>query len=169
MIHKPLRVLAIDPARRGAGFAVLEWPLALVDWGSRNVRTEKQAKTMDFVAKLIDHYQPNVIIVEACNVKTSRRSKWVKTTIGQIVRYASRRKIAVRSFSRLEIQAAFQAFGETTKYGIAKSIISHLPELAPSMPRFRKPWMSDDHRMPIFTAASLGLTYLYARSSAKDR
>lgn len=169
MTHKPLRVLAIDPSRRGAGFAVLEWPLALVDWGARNARTEKQAKTMEFVAKLIDHYQPNVIIVEACTVKTSRRSKWVKTLIGRIIHYAAKRKIATRSFSRLEIRAAFQAFGETSKFGIAKSISSQLPELAPSMPRFRKPWMSDDHRMPLFTATSLGLTYLYTRSSVKDR
>jgi Holliday junction resolvasome RuvABC endonuclease subunit len=169
MIHKPLRVLAIDPARRGAGFAVLEWPLTLVDWGVRNARTQKQAKTMGFIGKLIAQYQPTVVVVETCTVKTSRRSRRVKTLIGQIIRMTKKRNITVKSFSRTEVGQAFQAFGETTKYGIAKSIISQLPELTPSMPRFRKPWMSDDHRMPIFTATSLGLIYLYTRNRAENR
>jgi len=41
-----------------------------------------------------------------------------------------------------------------------KSVRSNqrFPELAPRLPRFRKPWMSEDYRMSIFDAVAFGLT-----------
>ena len=33
---------------------------------------------------------------------------------------------------------------------------NHFPELAPRLPRFRKPWMSEDYRMSIFDAIAFG-------------
>ena len=169
MINKPLRVLAIDPVRRGASFATLEWPLALIDWGVRNTRAKQEGKNIDFISRLVEQYQPSVIIVEDFTDKVSLRSPRVKTLINQISRYAAKQHIRVKALTREEVRQVFQTFGGKTKYGIAKTITSQFPELAPIMPRFRKPWMSADHRMPIFTATSLALTYLYTRNGRKDR
>ena len=84
MINKPLRVLAIEPVRRGASFAALEWPLALIDWGVRNTRAKQEGKNIDFISRLIEQYQPSVIIVENFTDKVSLRSPRVKTLINQI-------------------------------------------------------------------------------------
>ena len=35
------------------------------------------------------------------------------------------------------------------------------PELAPRLPRSRKPWMSEDYRMSIFDAVALALTFFF--------
>jgi hypothetical protein len=34
-------------------------------------------------------------------------------------------------------------------------------KLRPRLPRFRKPWMSEDYRMSIFDAVRLGITYFH--------
>jgi hypothetical protein len=38
------------------------------------------------------------------------------------------------------------------------AIAKRFPELAPRLPRFRKPWMSEDYRMSIFDAVAMALT-----------
>jgi hypothetical protein len=50
-------------------------------------------------------------------------------------------------------------FGASSKQEIAAAIANRFPELAPRLPRFRKPWMSEDYRMSIFDAVALGLIY----------
>jgi len=49
----------------------------------------------------------------------------------------------------------------TTKQEIAIAIAERFPELAPRLPRFRKPWMSEDYRMSIFDAVALALTFFF--------
>ena len=47
------------------------------------------------------------------------------------------------------------------KQEIAIAIAERFPELAPRLPRFRKPWMSEDYRMSIFDAVALALTFFF--------
>jgi hypothetical protein len=41
---REIRVVAIDPATRGFGFAVLEGANRLIDWGVKETKTDKEAK-----------------------------------------------------------------------------------------------------------------------------
>ena len=44
---KDIRVLAIDPSTRGFGFAVLEGPNRLIDWGVKETKTEQKRRTLE--------------------------------------------------------------------------------------------------------------------------
>src|SRR2546422_7703035 len=95
---KDIRVLAIDPSTRGFGFAVLEGPNRLIDWGVKETKTNKNARTLKLVEDLIDGYLPNVIVVEDYAGKGSRRCRRIQGLINDISKLAPKRKIRVRSF-----------------------------------------------------------------------
>jgi Holliday junction resolvasome RuvABC endonuclease subunit len=155
-----IRVLAIDPSTRGFGFAVLEGPERLIDWGVKETKTDKKRRTLKLIDDLIERYQPNVIVVEDYEGKGSRRCYRIQGLINDITKLAAKKNTKVRSFSRAKVKQAFSESGASTKYEIARAITNRFPELAPRLPRFRKPWMSEDYRMSIFDAVALGLTFL---------
>src|SRR5215831_10039059 len=155
---KDIRVLAVDPSTRGFGFAILEGPDRLIDWGVRETKVDKKRKSLRFIAELIDRYQPSVFVVEDYTRKGSRRCGRVRELINDISQLAVKRKVKVRSFSRAKVKQAFSETDASTKYEIAVAIAKRFPELVPRLPRFRKPWMSEDYRMSIFDAVGFGLT-----------
>jgi Holliday junction resolvasome RuvABC endonuclease subunit len=148
-------VLAIDPSTRGFGFAILEGPERLVDWGVKETKMDKKRRSLKLIGELIDQYQPNVIVVEDYAGKGSRRCRRIQGLINDISKLAAKRKIKVRSFSRLKVKQVFSESGASNKYEIAVAIAKRFPELVPRLPRFRKPWMSEDYRMSIFDAVAL--------------
>ena len=154
---KDIRVLAVDPSVRGFGFAVLEGEDRLVDWGTRSARENKRRECLRKVGELIDYYQPDVVVVENCAAKDSRRCLRVRRLIDAIVKLAAERKIRTRRFSRRQVQKAFSEFGAVTKHEIATVIAKQFPELAPHVPRYRKAWMSEDHAQAVFDAVALAV------------
>jgi Holliday junction resolvasome RuvABC endonuclease subunit len=157
------RVLTIDPATRGFGYAVLEGPNRLIDWGVRETKADKKRRALKLIEGLIDQYQPNVIIVEDYAGKGSRRCPRIQKLINAISKLALQRKIKVKRVSRLDVKRAFLKSGARNKYQIAVAIGKRFPELGPRLPRFRKPWMSEDYRMSIFDAVALALTCFSAQ------
>src|SRR5262244_2358611 len=99
---KDIRVLAIDPSTRGFGFAILEGPNRLIDWGVKETKTDKKNRSLKLIADLIDMYQPSVVVVEDYAGKGSRRCLRVGALINAISRLALERKVKIRSFSRLK-------------------------------------------------------------------
>jgi Holliday junction resolvasome RuvABC endonuclease subunit len=169
MIPRNIRVLGVDPRSRGLGYAVLERPFCLVDWGVKTVRNKKKRRTLAMITGLIRRYKPYVIVLEDCEGTGSRRCARIEKLIGAICREAVKDNVAVRVFSRANIKEVFGTFGATTKYEIALAIAKQLPELTPHLPRYRKVWMNEDYRMAFFNAASLALTYLYTRQMREKR
>jgi Holliday junction resolvasome RuvABC endonuclease subunit len=156
--NREIRVLAIDPSTRGFGFTVFEGPNLLIDWGVKETKTNKNAKTLKLVDELIERYQPSVVVVEDYEGKGSRRCDRVGELINDISKLASQKKVRIRSFSRAKVKQTFSE-SASNKYEIALDIAKRFPELAPRLPRFRKPWMSEDYRMSIFDAVALGLAF----------
>src|SRR6266487_4130483 len=58
------RVLAVDPYDQGLGFAVLEGPEELIDWGLKHAENRSGACYTEFLAKLIRRYDPDILITE---------------------------------------------------------------------------------------------------------
>jgi Holliday junction resolvasome RuvABC endonuclease subunit len=156
---KDIRVLAIDPSTRGFGFAILEGPEKLIDWGVKETKKNKNRMTLKLVADLIERYQPSMVVVEDYQEKGSRRSQRVSELINDISKLASNRKIRVRSVSRAKVKLAFAESGASNKHEIETAIAGRFQELAPRLPRFRKPWMSEDYRMSIFDAVALAIAF----------
>src|SRR5258707_1427486 len=97
---KDICVLAIDPSTRGFGFAVLEGPNRLIDWGVKETRTDKRERALRWTVELIQRYRPSVIVVEDYDGKGSRRCRRIQRLINDISNLASKKKVRVRSFSR---------------------------------------------------------------------
>ena len=125
----------------------------------------KQA--LKLVAALVAIYQPSVLVVEDYASKGSRRCGRVGELIEDISKLATKHEIQVRRFSRRKIKQASSESGAGNKYESAIAIAKRFPELQPRLPRFRKPWMSEDYRMSIFDAVGLGLTFQFAKNGAK--
>src|SRR6266481_1416874 len=93
---KDICVLAIDPSTRGFGFALLEGPTRLIDWGVKETKTNKSRRSLKLIDDLIERYQPNVIVVEDYAGKGSRRCRRVGNLIKDILKLAMKRKIRVK-------------------------------------------------------------------------
>jgi Holliday junction resolvasome RuvABC endonuclease subunit len=164
---KDIRVLAVDPSPRGFGYAVLEGPDRLIDWGVKETKTDKNKRSLKLIADLIEQYEPSVLVLEDYAGKGSRRCRRVVELIGEISSLALQRKVRVKRFSRAEIKQTFAESGATTKYEIAIIIAKRFPELTPRLPRFRKPWMSEDYRMSIFDAVGLALAFISEKQKGR--
>jgi Holliday junction resolvasome RuvABC endonuclease subunit len=165
-----VRVLAIAPSTRGFGFAVLEGPETLVDWGVRTVRGDKNVRCVAEVNHLIELYQPNMIVLENCTAKNSKRHERIRKLIRGIAALAKSRGIKTERFSRTQVRCAFSANCSATKEQIAEAIGERFPdELGSRLPPHRQPWMSEDYRMTIFDAVALALTVFHARCVTPER
>jgi hypothetical protein len=147
------RVLAVDPFSRGVGFAVLEGPGCLIDWGLRTTGRADNAKSVRVIDKLIDRFRPDVLALEDWDSAGSRRCDRVQKLLDRIAADEGTR-VLVRLITRREIRAIGPLPQTSTKQGRARLLVKRFPELQPFLPPVRKPWMPEDDRMAIFDAAS---------------
>jgi Holliday junction resolvasome RuvABC endonuclease subunit len=150
------RVLAIDPTSKGFGFAVLEDPTVLIDWGLKRASGDRNVKSLEKAAELIERYRPEVLVVERTAAKGSRRCPRVRKLIEDLIALALDRRLRTRRISRRRVQRCFSEIGSATKRQIAVALVERFPELEPHLPPVRKPWMSEDGRMGIFDAVAFG-------------
>lgn len=155
------RVLAVDPTSRGFGFAVLEGPARLIDWGIKDTRRADTQAAHREVSALLDRYAPDALVVEDTSDDGSRRRARVRSLIEALRAEADRRGIAVVAISRRRVQAVFRSASASTKHAVAGVIAEHFPELFSRLPPRRKPWMSEDVRGSIFDAVAMGLVHYY--------
>ena len=60
--------IAIDPTSRGFGFAVLEGPRRLVDWGTKYAAKEnRNTRCVSVVGSLMRAYAPDMLVLEAAS------------------------------------------------------------------------------------------------------
>jgi Holliday junction resolvasome RuvABC endonuclease subunit len=160
-----LRVLAIDPFHKGFGFAVMEEPLQLVDFGLK-IPTKNKGKISERlknVEAIIDHYQPDVLVVEDSQATECKRGRRAREMLQGIEKLVSGRDIEVMKISQPLVQQIVTAPGSSTKYTVATKIAGQFQELKVLLPRYRKPWMTEDETMNIFDATALAVTILLRR------
>jgi hypothetical protein len=165
------RVLAIDPITRGFGFAVLEGPDRLVDWGVKGTNRyprDRNGWCLRQLTDLIALYQPELLLVEDTSANGSRRGRRTDRLIQMARDAALERGVKVRGIPRTKLGHAFARDGRVTKYKMALAIAGRFPEMVRRLPPIRKPWMSEDSRMGIFDAVALALAY-YARERTQLR
>jgi Holliday junction resolvasome RuvABC endonuclease subunit len=158
-------VLAVFLSAKGFGFAIFDGPGSLVDWGVKGVCGQKKnAQSLRKVRELLTFYRPDVVVLEDCDGRGSRRTKRIRKLIDAIATLVAKGRIAAASFSRAEVRTCF---GRTTKRQIALAIARDFPELEPWLPPVRRIWMSEDARMNIFDAVALGVTFFHTMRKQK--
>lgn len=152
-----MRTLAIDPTTSGFGFVVLEGSERLVDWGLGRLGKPEDALFHKRMEKLLDRTVPQVLVLE--DMHDSRRGERAITWARLAEKSAAKRGIRVERVSRAEVLEHFVSSGKT-RWEIGLAISRFFPELAPSLPKKRRIWESEDRRMVVFAAASFALTFL---------
>ena len=152
------RVLAIHPSSKGFGYAVFESPEQLVDWGLVYVRERTVPTHLKRIVPLLERYKPSTIVLEDPNARACRRGSRVKRLLRAIIRRVGKDGLQHSVVTRSHVRVAFSRHDARTKHQIATVIAKHFPELAPRLPAPRKPWMSEDQRMTIFSASAIGLS-----------
>ena len=152
-----LRLLSVSPSTRGFGFAVLDGD-ALVDWGVKSVKGEKNSACLKKIEKLISHYLIEVIVLEDHRRSGVRRAPRIQLLNNQILDLASNQNLKRVLLSRKEIRRVFFEDGKGTKYGVAKVLTERFQDdLGIRLPPKRNLWNSEHYRMGIFDAVALVL------------
>src|SRR3990172_5815991 len=96
------RVLALDVRRRSFGYAVLEGPGRLLDWGVKSFRKGVNAVQVPRAQKLealLEEFLPSVVVLRTPGLR-SKRKKFVEGVRGKTDGYG----IPIRLLSSREIQ-----------------------------------------------------------------
>ncbi len=168
------RILALAPSTRGFGFAVLEAPAKLVDWGVKTVN--KQDKNADSLAKadaLMAHYLPTVLVLENHDAPDVRRSDRINTLYTDLAALANRRKVKVKLLTRTRVrQTLLGDDAPGNKQTLAEALAERFPDnLGSRVPRKRRLWTSEAYGMGVFDAVALGVVSLTPKgrkASAED-
>jgi hypothetical protein len=163
------RVLAIAPSSRGYGYAILEEPFKLVDWGVKTVSGDWRTQALAKVSEMVEHYEPHLLALPEISEGHDRRSKRAQLIL-DVAEFAKPRKLSVQFASKEDVIEFFFAGRPATKHELAVLLSVHFPdELGTLTPPKREAWMSEDYRMVIFTAVSLALTIRWKKTGVPFR
>lgn len=155
------RVLAIDPTSRGFGYAVLEGPAELIDWGVTEATWADNDWARKRTEELIIRYAPDQLVIEDVTASEARRRSRVRKLLQDLRTLATDSEVSVAPLPKNRIKRMFRSVDAANKEEFADAVISHFPELSRYRPPVRKPWMSEDSRMAIFDAVAFALAYYY--------
>ena len=156
------RILAVDPYDRGFGYAVLEGPDNLIDWGTTAAARRTTARHLSSLKHLIDRFAPDILVTEDGARQGSSRRRETRLLLKRIRRFAKRRRVRVRTYSRAAVEDTFALIGASkNKHQIATMIADWIPELAARLPKPQKPWTGENRSMNVFDAVSFALTFFH--------
>lgn len=157
------RILAIDLRSRLLGFAVLEGPRTLLDFGRKpyyaHATRDRALVVRMRIANLLAFYGPSVIVLKSASVRSGPPILKLKDAVGAIRSEAKLQSLELVFLKRRAIHQSFRQSGKSNKYKIAGLIAGVFPELAWKLPANRKNWQPEHHNAIIFDAISLGLAY----------
>jgi hypothetical protein len=136
----------------------MEGPDVLVDWGLKSTGRADNRKSSRALDKLIERFQPDILILEDWDSTGSRRCERVDRLLSRIAS-RDKRQPGVRLVNSRKLRLIGPAAQTNTKYGRALLPSARFPEVHPFLPPIRKPWMPEDNRMAIFDALGFALAY----------
>lgn len=157
--HKQGLVLAVHPTSRGFGWVLFESPLVPVDWGLASLKAKRSARSLARFERLLDRYDPKVVVFEQFNEHPARRAKRIQELYRRMIALAGGRGIYTPIYSRETIRECFESSGARTRHDIALSIAEQIEVFRRRLPRERKRWDGEDVRQSLFDAVALALTY----------
>jgi hypothetical protein len=161
-------VLAIHPVTTGIVFAHFSGPLSPRDWGIKEARgRSKNALALEAAVCLIEHLQPDVLVLEDCSGPLSRRGHRMRRLQRLIANSATGQAVDVHWFSRADIRKCFAGVGAVTRQEIARAIASQIHAFSHRVPPARRAWDRENPRLGLFDAASLAMTF-YSRAAPPE-
>lgn len=157
-------VLAIFLPARGFSFVLLEAPLSAIDWGTREIRgTGRHERCLDTVCRLVEKYQPDVVVIEEWRARHSTRTERIRRLYRAIETRARKSGITVYPIRRRDVVACFERFEARTKHHRAVFIAEQIPAFSYRVPPPRKLWKSEHPRMGVFEASALAIVHSHVQ------
>lgn len=153
------RVLGFHPTSRGFGWVLFEGPYTPVDWGLVSAGADKNATCLRRCERLLDRFTPEVLVLEAYDRDTTRRSRRIAALCVDVRRAADDRQIETAVYSRGDVREAFAEVKAWTRREIAEAVARHFEAFRHRLPKPRRPWESEDAQGALFAAAALVLTH----------
>lgn len=163
------RTLAIDASPYGFGFAILEEPQHLIDWGIKYARGDKNASCLRGTQELLEWYGPEILVVEDTRRPDSMRRKRVRSLFPKLRKLAARMRVAFDPIPWTSVREICGGSVRATKETIAAAMAARFPELASRLPPHRKVWMREDPRASIFDAVAMAVTSLEMAGKRKQQ
>jgi hypothetical protein len=158
MTYTPSRIFSLDPMTKGFGYAILELPLRLIEWGMAWVKGDKERGAIARFEALLDRFRPDALVCEDTEAPGSRRSPRVRRLLEALKRIARARGIAVYTVARRAVLKCFFPEGHGTKHGVASALVERFPELG-AAPKKRKIYQTERERMSIYDALAFGVAH----------
>ncbi len=154
-------ILALYPNTIGIGYACLQIPNGLLDFGVTTAKPISNSKLLRRAEKFMDYYKPQLILLK--ETASSSRSGRTDKLIEAITTLGGEMGLPVYRYTREQVQDTFEIFGAKTKHEIVEKIIEMLPDLAVRRPRERKWYEKEDYSMGLFHAVALAITHAHLR------
>ena len=156
-IMAPKRIMAVDPGMQYLGIAILEgeeliW-YGIKTFPGRKVLPYMRPQVQQYLTKLLQTYQPDVLAVEEPFYAQSMLSKNLRTLTQDIKTWGRWKRLRVYSYLPTAVKAFF-CRDQQTKQSLAIAMIEKYPFLArylTLLPWKRRYWFH------VFDAAGLGL------------
>jgi Holliday junction resolvasome RuvABC endonuclease subunit len=157
-IENPV-ILALYPNATGLGYACLQIPERLLDYGIATVQPVSNGKLLIRAEKFMDYYKPKIILLkETGSAKNSRRTNKLIEAISTL---SGEKDLPVYRYTKQQIKDVFEIFGAQSKFQIVEKIVRMLPELGPRAPKEKKWYEKEDYNMVLFNAVSLAIVHTY--------
>lgn len=151
-------ILSLYPNSIGIGYACLQIPDKLFDFGVTAVKPLSNRKLLKRAEKFMDHYRPKIVLLKGGMTKNGRR---VDQLIEAITTLAGEKNLKVYRYTKEQVKDAFELFGAQSKHDMVEKIVTMLPDLECRRPKVRKWYEKEDYNMGLFNAVALAITHAH--------
>jgi hypothetical protein len=160
----PDRIIALEIRASKFGFAVLEGPGKLLDWGVRSF-TEKgedlEPAVADRISTLLTFYKPVTVVARDRQHHDAIQQKRILTIFATAKQTTRDHSARFRILSAVHVRKRFAQDGRITKHEIARTLAERFEELSFRLPGRRKAYQSEAPAMLVFDALAAGVAFLH--------
>jgi hypothetical protein len=159
----PKRLLALEVRASRLGFAVLERPARLLDWGVRSFG-EQHGKlgsaVSDRIATLLAFHRPSTVVVRIRQFHSAVQNRRFLAIMAAIREETRRHSTKFFVLTTRQVRDCFTPNGQFTKHDIATNHAKQFEELSWKLPDRRKAYQSEAPAMLVFDALANGVAFV---------
>jgi hypothetical protein len=152
------RILAVEFRAGRLGYAVLESPLRLNDFGAACVLSLASARSR--IARLLRIWRPTILVLRGTSFRYRFISRQRRPVVRVALDEARKAGIPVARFTEEGFNAFFERHSCSDKYEMAEYIAASIPEMAWRLPPRPKMYDPEPRTILYFDSISLAFAYL---------
>ncbi|MCW3128271.1 MAG: hypothetical protein JWO03_3929 [Bacteroidetes bacterium] len=159
MEHENPVILALYPNSIGIGYACLQIPDRLLDFGVATAKPISNGKLLRRAERFLNYYKPKLVLLKETSelANSGRNDRLIKA----MTTLCDEMGLDTYRYTKQQIKDTFEVFGAKTKFSMAEKMVKMLPDLAVRMPKVRKWYEKEDYNMVVFDAVALAVTHAH--------